>query len=148
MSVIDSQEADFVVMSEDYSRFLLNDGTTIKAKVVVRKIFFSPQKTPEGYPASIGLDTMNAVAAIVPVAQRRPPNMEPVNFQVEKGTEIKFEEMDVKIQEYMTTSGFRITVKPIVTKVFKYGKANQYGEPIYNVVIQSITNIEKIDSTQ
>ncbi len=146
--MVESQEVDFVVLSEDYSRYLVNDGTIIKAKVVVRKIFFNPQKTPEGYPAGVGIDAMNAIAAIVPAALRRQPSFEPFNPQVDKGTEIKFEEQEVKTQEYMTTNGFRITVKPVVTKIFKYPKVNNYGEPIYNMVIQSITNIEKIESTQ
>lgn len=146
--MVESQEVDFVVLSEDYSRYLVSDGTIIKAKVVVRKIFFNPQKTPEGYPAGVGVDTMNAIAAIVPAAQRRKPSTEQFNPQVDKGTEIKFEEQEVKTQEYMTTNGFRITIRPVVTKIFKYQKVNNYGEPIYNLVIQSITNIEKIESTQ
>ena len=148
MAMVESQEVDFVVLSEDYSRYLVSDGTIIKAKVVVRKIFFNPQKTPEGYPAGVGVDTMNAIAAIVPSAQRRKPSMEQFNPQLDKGTETKFEEQEVKTQEYMTTNGFRITIRPVVTKIFKYQKVNNYGEPIYNLVIQSITNIEKIESTQ
>jgi len=148
MSVVESQDVDFVVLSEDYSRYLLSDGTILKAKVVVRKIFFNPQKTPEGYPANMGIDSINATAVIAPPSLRRQPNIQPFNPQVEKGIEIKFEEQEVKTQEYMTTNGFRITVKPVVTKIFKYPRANQYGEPIYNLVMQAITNIEKIESTQ
>lgn len=147
MSVIDSQELDFVVLGEDFSRYLVHDGTLIKAKVVVRKILANSQKTPEGYPAGLAIDSINAVSAIVPPALRGPPSNQPVNFQVDKGQEMKFEEQDVKTQEYMTTNGFKITVKPILTKVFRYQKYNTYGEPIYNVVIQAITNIEKIEST-
>jgi hypothetical protein len=147
MSTIDSQEVDFIVLSEDFSRYLIHDGTIIKAKVVVRKIFFNSQKTPEGYPAGVGIDSINAVAAMIPTALRGPPSTEQLNPQVDKGQELKFEEQDVKTQEYMTTNGFKITVKPILTKVFRYQKYNNYGEPIYNVVIQAITNIEKIEST-
>ncbi len=48
---------------------------------------------------------------------------------------------------YMTTEGFRVLVKPVVTKVFRYNKYNSYGEPIYSAVIQAITNIEKLGAT-
>lgn len=30
-------ECDFTVTSEDYSRYLLQDGTTLKVKIVVKK---------------------------------------------------------------------------------------------------------------
>ncbi len=147
MSVIDSKEVDFVVLKEDYSRFLVHDGTCIKAKIVVKKIFFNPQKTPEGYPVGISVDTFNAVSAVVPQSLKRQPSTEQMNPQKDKGEEVKFEEQKVEIQEYMTPDGFKITVKPIITKILKYDKYNNYGEPTYSVVLQAITNIEKIEST-
>ena len=147
MSVIDSKEVDFVVLKEDYSRFLVHDGTCIKAKIVVKKIFFNPQKTPEGYPAGIAVDILNAISAIVPLSLKRKPSKEQMNPQKDKGEEIKFEEQKIEIQEYMTPDGFKITVKPVVTKIFKYNKYNNYGEPAYSLTLQAITNIEKIEST-
>lgn len=141
------QEVDFLVLREDYSRWLVHDGTAIKAKIVVRKIFFNPQKTPEGYPAGMTLDTMNAVAAIVPPSLRGKPSFEPYNPQTDKGTEMKFEEQEIKIQEYMTTNGFRIEIKPVLTKIFRYNKMNVYGEPLYNIILQTISNIYKIETT-
>lgn len=140
------QEVDFVVLSEDYSRFLVHDGTIIKAKIVVRKIFFTPQRSPEGYPLNMGFDSINAVAAIVPPALKGKPSNEPFNPQ-EAGMEMKFEEQEVKTQEYMTTNGFRISMKPLLTKVFRYNKMNAFGEPVYNVIVQAVTNIHKIETT-
>ena len=141
------EEIDFVVLNEDYSRFLVHDGTIIRAKVVVKKIFFATQKTPEGYPAGISLDSINVVAAIVPPGNRGQPSVEPFDVTREKGEEKKFEEQETRTQEYMTTNGFKISVKPVVTKVFRYQKYNNYGEPIYNVIMQAITNIDKVTST-
>jgi len=140
-------EMDFVVMSEDYSRYLLQDGTILKVKVVVRKIFRAAEITPQGYPLSIGLDTVNAIAAIVPPGLKGKPSVEKFDPTKDIGEEIKFEPLDEKWQTYMTHEGYKISVKPIVTKVIKYKKYNQYGEPIYSAVIQTITNIEKITST-
>jgi len=63
------------------------------------------------------------------------------------GTEVKFDPIEEKWQEYMTTDGFRVLVKPVVVKVIRYDKYNSFGEPIYSAVIQSITNIEKVAAT-
>ena len=147
MSSVEMQEVDFLVLSEDYSRFLLHDGTILKAKIVLRKIFFTPLKTPEGYPTNTAFDSVNIVVSFVPQSLKRPPSNEPFNPQQDKGTEIKFEEQETKSQEYMTTNGFKISVRPVLTKVFKYDKYNQLGEPLYNVTLQAITNIDKIETT-
>jgi hypothetical protein len=143
MSQFEGREADFVVVKEDYSRFLCKDGTIIKAKIVVKKIFFHP----EGYPMSVALDAINVAVAVVPESLKRTPSKELYNPLTDKGKEISFDEQQVHIQEYITPDGFRVTVKPVVTKIMKYDKYNVYGEPIYNVNIQAITNIEKMAST-
>jgi hypothetical protein len=111
------EEVDFVVINEDYSRYLVHDGSILKAKIVVRKILFTSQRTPEGYPASVNFDAINVVTAIVPPGNRREPSVEPFNPTKDKGQEKKFEEQEIKSQEYMTTNGFRITIKPVLTKM-------------------------------
>ena len=147
MSTVEMKEVDFVVLKEDYSRFLISDGTIMKVKAPVRKIFFHPQKTPEGYPVSMSVDSINFMSAMVPPASKRPASTEPWNPQIDKGEEMKFDEQKIENQEYMTPDGFRITVKPTITKVLKYQKFNNHGEPIYGIIIQIIMNIEKIEST-
>lgn len=148
MSTVEMKEVDFVVLKEDYSRFILiTDGTVVKAKAAVKKIFFHPQKTPEGYPASIMIDTMNIISSLVPASAKRAPSPEPWNPQTDRGEEVEFNEQKIEIQEYMTPDGFRVTVKPVITKILKYSKFNNFGEPIYGITMQTITNIEKIEST-
>ena len=78
---------------------------------------------------------MNAVSAIVSDANKRLPTPEPFNPQ-SKGTEITFSEQDVKTQEYMTNQGFSITIRPVLSKVFKYSHINMYGEPTYQVTFK------------
>lgn len=147
MSSMEMQEIDFVVLSEDYSRFLLHDGTLLKAKIVLKKIFFAPLKTPEGYPMNMAFDSVNIITAFVPSNMKRPQSSDPYNPDKDKGTEINFEDQEIKKQEYMTTNGFRISIKPVLIKVFKYNKYSPLGEPVYNVSLQAITNIDKIEST-
>ena len=50
-------------------------------------------------------------------------------------------------QEYHTKDGYKILVRPVVTKVLKYEKYNAFGEPIYSVGnIQQIIDIKHIKS--
>lgn len=141
------QEVDFVVISEDYSRFLLKDGTLLKAKILIRKIFVSPVNTPEGYPTQTTFAGENIVVAIVPQSLKRPPSQEQFNMQTDVGEEVGFHEQKISNQEYLTDTGFRLLIRPVLTKVFKYQKYNVFGEPIYNVSMQQITNVEKTQST-
>jgi len=140
-------EMDFVVLTEDYSRYLVQDETILKVKIVVKKILRSADVTPQGYPAGVGIDSINAVAAIVPSHLKGRPSREPWNPARDVGEEIKFDPQDEKWQSYMTPEGFKVSVKPVVTKVIRYQKYNDFGEPIYGATIQAITNIEKISST-
>ncbi|MBC7113039.1 MAG: hypothetical protein H5T34_03325 [Candidatus Methanomethyliales bacterium] len=140
-------ECDFIVLSEDYSRYLLQDGTILKVKIVVKKIFRSAEITPEGYPTGLSFDSVNAVVAVVPLALKGPPSKEPWDPRRDVGKEIKFEPQEEKVQEYVTNDGFKIMVKPVVVKVLKYDKRNIYGEPIYAATVQAITNVERFTST-
>jgi len=140
-------EADFAVIREDFSRYLVHDGTILKVKIVVKKILKSPLMTAQGYPAGIGFDSVNIVSAMVPPGLHRPPSKEPWDPVRDVGEEMKFESQEEKVQEYMTSDGFRILVKPVVTKVFRYDKYNDLGEPIYSATVQAITNIEKLATT-
>ena len=134
MSQSGFHEVDFIVREEDYSRFLLNDGTIIKAKIVLKKLLFSNATTPEGYPRQTNFDTVNAISAIVQEANKRVPSTEPFNPQ-QKGEEIKFQDQDVKTQEYMTSNGFRVTIKPVLSKVFKYKtEKRQYCRGFFVIV--------------
>ena len=140
-------EMDFVVLDEDYSRYLVQDGTILKVKIVVKKLLRSPNMTPQGYPAFINIDSINVVAAIVPPSLKREPSKEPWDPARDVGKEMKFEPQEEKWQSYMTNEGFKVLVKPVVTKVIRYEKYNSYGEPIYSANIQAIVNIEKLAST-
>jgi hypothetical protein len=138
-------EVDFAVLREDFTRYLVEDGTTLKVKIVVRKLLKTPMASPQGYPLQMGVDSMNVVVAQVPDRLKRKPSSEIFDPTREVGKEMKFEMMgEQRDQEYMTSDGLRVLLKPVVTKVFRYDKYNNYGEPVYNVVVQAITNMEKV----
>jgi hypothetical protein len=138
-------EADFSVFREDFSRYLLEDGTTLRVKLVIRKVFKTPTMSPQGYPVQMGFDSVNIVSAQVPERLKRKPSPGTIDLSREVGKETKFELMgEQRWQEYLTSDGLRILVKPVVTKVIRYDMYNNFGEPIYNAFMQSITNVEKI----
>ena len=143
------EDVDFEVLKEDFSRYTLEDGTIIKAKVAVRKIIFNEQRSVEGYPLNINHEGLNVITTIVPHHLRKSPsspNDQTINPQIDKGSEVPFETLETKTQEYVTKNGFKFTLKPFVVKIFKYEKYNQLGEPIYTVTMQAITNIHKINN--
>ncbi len=144
---IEMKDTDFCVIKEDFSRFILEDETVIKAKIVLKKIFMSPVSTPEGYPTETAFDAENIVVAVVPQHAKRPPSAEPINPSVDRGEEIPFVSKKQQIQEYLTDNGFRVSIQPVLSKVFRYPKFNAYGEPVYNVILQQITSLDKTQST-
>lgn len=144
MASVELKEVDFSVIREDYSRFILNDETVIKAKIVVKKILSSPLKTPEGYPLQTTFDAIHVVSAKVIESLRREPSKEPLNPMVDRGEEVEVIKEEIRNQEYITDDGFRVTIKPFVSKIFRYKKYDIFGYPIYNVILQPITTIDKM----
>ena len=143
-SLPSSKEVDFMIRNEDWSRYLVNDGTELRVRIAVRKIIETDQPDPNGYP-NFGLEHMTIVSAIVPDKLKRTPSATPFNPQMQKGEEIDFITQEEKWQEYHTTDGFKVLVKPVLVKIRKYDSYNIFGEPVYNVNVQNIVNVEKIN---
>jgi len=138
-----TKEVDFSIKAEDWSRYQVHDGTIIRVRVVVRKIIRTIDVGPQGYP-DITLENINAVSAIVPDHLKKAPSTQPFDPKKDIGEEMKFEPMEEKWQEYHTTDGFKVLVKPSLMKVFRYLKYNVFGEPIYQVNVQSLINLERL----
>jgi len=79
-----------------------------------------------------------------PEPLKRQPSPESWDPQKDRGEEVEFREQKIAVQEYSTPDGFQVTVKPAITKILKYKKFNDFGEPIYGVTMQAIINIKKI----
>ena len=51
-------------------------------------------------------------------------------------------------QEYRTKDGYRVLLRPVVTKILKYEKYNEFKEPIYSVGnIQQILDIKRVKTS-
>ena len=135
------KEVDFMILKEDWSRYLIDDGTELRVRVVVRKIIEAGMGD-FGYP-NFAVEAMNAISALCPDKLKRPQSTS-FNAKTDPKVEIGFRIHEEKWQEYQTTSGYKVLVKPVVVKVFKYDKYNTLGEPIYYASVQSVTNAEKL----
>ncbi len=134
-------EIDFEVVKEDFTRYQVVDGTLLKIKICVLKILESSDRGLGGYPM-FGFVTSNMLNATVPARLRSSPT-EPA---ATKGgvEEIEFKLQEDVWQEYKTVDGFLVRIKPVVTKIFKHGKHNAFGEPIYGTDrIQAIQDVHR-----
>ena len=138
---------DFVILKEDWSRYRIDDGSIMKVRVAVIDIYRSIQTSNTGYP-ELQYISQNLVSAIVPEKLRGIPSIQPVDIQNDIPEELRFEELEIKDQEYITPDGFKIIIKPVLQKIFKYNKFNGAGEPVYQATMHSIPNIEKIRNAQ
>ena len=108
------------MLKEDWSRFLrLSDGFQLKIRVVTVDLFRTVQLSPTGYP-DMSVASENVISAIVPDRLKRMPSTEPFHPETDIADELTFEEMEVKQQEYLTPDGFKVTIKPVLQKVFRY----------------------------
>lgn len=138
-----AEEVNFSIENEDWSRYMITDGTEMRIRVVVRKIFELKQPTPAGYP-NMAIESMNLVSTMVPDSLRGKTTKTPFDPTSTPGTEIEFKRKDEEIwQRYTTADKLTVLVKPILVKVLKYNSYNDFGEPIYNANIQNIINVKK-----
>src|ERR1700712_2180695 len=104
---------DFVILKEDWSRYRIDDGSIMKVRVAVIDIYRSIQTSNTGYP-ELQYISQNLVSAIVPEKLRGIPSIQPVDIQNDIPEELRFEELEIKDQEYITPDGFKIIIKPVL----------------------------------
>ena len=140
------KEVDFEVLEEPWARYKLKDGTTIRLRIPVVKIFESLKKGPLGYP-NFRIASQSLVSALVPETLKGEPSdtkeVKPEDYIEESKIIQRLEET---WQRYKTEDGWIIKVKPFVRKIFKSNKYNNEGEPIYSVDWQVIIDVEKSSS--
>jgi hypothetical protein len=137
----------FSIFNEDWIGYRIEDGTVLRSRLVVGDIYRTIQISNTGYP-EIQYLTQNLISVIVPDKLRGVPSAQPIDMQNDVPEELSFDEIEIKNQEYNTSDGFKVIIKPVLQKVFKYDKLNMFGEPGYQVNLQSISNIEKIKNAK
>lgn len=136
-------EMDFQVISEDWSRYRIEDKTLIRFRINVLKIFRSKKVGKTGYPA-FAITSRNMVSAIVPDKLKGKPPKKPPKRPYDIDRELSLEPLDVKWQEYLTKD-YKIRVKPTLVKIFRAKAFNDFGEPIYvTSTLQPIVDVKKL----
>ncbi|MDI1494808.1 MAG: hypothetical protein K8823_114 [Cenarchaeum symbiont of Oopsacas minuta] len=137
-------ELDFHVISEDYTRYRLDDRTVLKIKLSVQKMFLLEPISSQQIP-NIGFAAINLVNAIVPKELKKFGRDQIPIDNANIADKIGLELIEEIWQEYHTMNGYRIRIRPVITQVSKYKKYNNFGEPVYSVPnIQQITDVEKL----
>ncbi|MEM3139821.1 MAG: hypothetical protein QXU17_06450 [Archaeoglobaceae archaeon] len=134
------RELDFKTIREEWMHIHLEDGTLIRFKSVLTRVFDTGQRDPVGEPI-YRIDSQNVVVAKAPDELKGiPSEFVPPIQEIAK----KRRPTAVKIRaivgddwnEYELEDGSRIKIKTIVTKVLRLdGFYDAYGNPVY--IIQS-----------
>ena len=120
--------------------------TIMKVRVAVIDIYRSIQTSNTGYP-ELQYISQNLVSAIVPEKLRGIPSLNQLIYKMIYLKNYGLE-LEIKDQEYITPDGFKIIIKPVLQKIFKYNKFNGTGEPVYQATMHSIPIFEKIRNAQ
>ena len=142
---------DFEIMNEHFSRWELKDGTILKIKIVLSRLFFSNTMDLDGYPSNYIFQADDIMTAIIPIELRnseKSTKRKPLDQNEDMGEDIEFKEIRVEEQSYMTSSGYKFTIRPILDRVRKFKTYTHLGEPTYSADFQGITNIEKMNETR
>jgi hypothetical protein len=134
------KELDFTIVSEEWNRYNLSDGSVLKIRPIVVKIFETEQKTPTGEPV-FGFASLNVASVTVPDELKKPSKGEE-NIE----TPVEFEPVKEIWNTFTLEERFNLKVKLVVSRVTRTSKVNQFGEPIYFVKSNNISDAESIKS--
>ena len=136
------QEFDFDVIKENYTRWRVSDRTVIKAKFVLRKFSQIGEIDPLTKIPGFAIDKANIAVAMVPDSLKNYANKGMVISGSGVGEMLDVEPINEDWQEYRIANGFKLSLRPVITKVFRYNKYDALGEPIYEISnIQMITDL-------
>jgi len=137
-------EVDFDVVSENWTRYKLSDGTILRVKVILPKIYMRSM-SDIGFPNFEGGGS-NLLSAIVPAELKGASSQEKLTPEdIKAGEELGFSRLlEETWQEYkILGQPWIVMIRPVVVKVIRTKKYNEFGEPVYWASIQHILNVKK-----
>ncbi|MCD6139316.1 MAG: hypothetical protein J7J91_12255 [Deltaproteobacteria bacterium] len=146
-----TKEIDFKTVKEEWLTIELEDGTIIKFKSVLLRVFETDKVDPITGERIYYVEGQNIVVARAPDKLKGKPSehIPPIQELVKKGNPV-----EVKVKkiyedgwnEYELENGDRLRVKPVITKVLKIkGFYDKHGDPIY--IVQSQLVVTTASST-
>jgi flagellar basal body rod protein FlgF len=133
-------ELDFEVVEEGWNEYNLSDGSTLRIRPIVVKIFDTKQKDSEENPV-VGIASTNIVTAKVPSELK---DREVINESNDSKEYLEFEAMKEIWNRYRVEDDFMLRVKLVVSQVFRTTERNQFGEPVYRVKSDNVVGIEPL----
>lgn len=134
------RELDFKTVREEWMHIILEDGTLIRFKSVLTRVFDTGQRDAVGE-VIYRIDSQNVVVARAPEELKGLPSefVPPIHeiAKKRKPTAVKIKAIvGDDWNEYELEDGSRIRIKTIVTKVLRLdGFYDAHGNPVY--IIQS-----------
>jgi len=135
---------DFEVIKEPWNTYALEDGTRLRAKMVLTQILQEKKFDEKGRPIFGGtFEAQNLITAKVPEKLRRKPTRGGYSREELLKAVVKddMEILDAKENwnEYKLADGVIIRIKNSVVRVSRTEKYNNKGEPIYLVDFSGVT---------
>lgn len=135
-------EVDFEVIKDNWSRYQLRDGSLLRIRKPVVKILRT--KVPDQFGRyNYVTPTMNLYDVIVPPNMKNAPSPDQQIGANDVLNEIEFDTINEDWSEYLLKNGTKIKIKPVLVKVTKTSKFNNFGDPIYLVDSQVIVRAEE-----
>jgi hypothetical protein len=136
------KELEFKIVKEDWFIYRLKDGSILKVKPVLIKVFETDQVDPAGKKiyATLGQNIVTVTSPEnlkgTPTLPLPPPN-EALKLDKEE-VEVEHAIYDPRWNIYELENGEKLKVKIVITHVYKIkGKYDEFGNPYY--VVQSVT---------
>lgn len=139
------KELDFKVIKEEWLTIKLKDGSIIKFKPVLMKVFETDRKDPATDEPIISCDGHNVVTVRSPEDLRRNPS----EYIPSPDEALKMPKEEVEVIEttdpgwnvYELETGKRIRSKPVITNVYRIKDVfDRYGNPYYIVRSQMVVS--------
>lgn len=136
----DLTELGFEPVDEGWNEYRLSDGSHLRIRPIVIKVFKSQQMTIEGTPV-IGYAASNILSVKVPIElkKNKAQDGEPTD---DERTEVDFEVVKEFWNEFKIEGDLSIRIKLVVSRVIRTAKYNSFGEPIYVVSSGNVANIQ------
>ena len=144
------KELDFRTIREEWMNIQLEDGTVIRFKTVLVRVFETGEIDPITGEPKYAVEGQNIVVARAPDELKGEPSdfIPPIQEIVKKKkpTEIKIKGITGdEWNEYELETGKKIRTKPIITKVLRIdGYYDRYGNPLYIVQSQTVATSSPI----
>lgn len=137
----DPMDEDFDVLEEGWNIYKLDDGTTLKHKLVLVRMI--REKVDEMGNPEYGFVMQKVFGIIPPEKLRGTPSVKKHSSEELSDSivaeDINFETIGENWNRYRLKDGVSLDIKPIVTMVSKTDKFDERGDPVYLIQSQAVS---------